>query len=333
MGHVRLMLMESEYILLRERIVAAGLLEKTFFYYMVLISFYIGLLVLSIFIFMGSESVLLAIGGMAFIVIMMVQLGLVGHDIAHQQVFRSIKGYEIGGSIYWNLLLGINMRYWNNKHGEHHAHPNQLGRDPDIELPVLFSARQVKSASALKQKMLKFQHIYFYPMMALPYLSVVIYSFSFLARQKTSKAFFEFLLLSAHHLIIIFLIFNYFSPGQALFLYSIYLGSLGIYMAMVFAPNHKGMPIIASQETFSYRHQILTSRNVRPNFFTDFWYGGLNYQIEHHLFPTMPRKNLKKTRDIVRQFCKEKNIPYHETGVWQSIREIHSALRQTAQEI
>ena len=68
----------------------------------------------------------------------------------------------------------------------------------------------------------------------------------------------------------------------------------GLYMGCSFAPNHKGMPIIEPDEKLDYlRRQVLTSRNVRGGWFIDQLLGGLNYQIEHHLFPSMPRANLR----------------------------------------
>ncbi|MCH7800907.1 MAG: fatty acid desaturase, partial [Chloroflexi bacterium] len=76
------------------------------------------------------------------------------------------------------------------------------------------------------------------------------------------------------------------------------------------------------------RRQVLTARNVKGHPITDLWYGGLNYQIEHHLFPNMPRNNLKEAQKIIRVFCEEHSISYHETGVVQSVKEILQYLHQ-----
>ena len=55
---------------------------------------------------------------------------------------------------------------------------------------------------------------------------------------------------------------------------------------------------------------------------TDFWFGGLNYQLEHHLFPSLARNQLKAAQATVRAFCQARAIPYHETSVWQAYRGI-----------
>ena len=76
------------------------------------------------------------------------------------------------------------------------------------------------------------------------------------------------------------------------------------------------------------RQQVLTSRNMRGSWFVDFWFAGLNYQIEHHLFPSMPRCNLKEAQKIVRSFCEERNIAYHETFALNSFWEILVSLHE-----
>jgi fatty acid desaturase len=96
-----------------------------------------------------------------------------------------------------------------------------------------------------------------------------------------------------------------------------------LYAGSVFAPNHKGMPVLERQAPLSFlERQVLTARNVRAHPLTDFWYGGLNYQIEHHLFPTLPRNQLGAAQTIVRAFCTTHHIAYHETGMIASYREI-----------
>jgi hypothetical protein len=100
-------------------------------------------------------------------------------------------------------------------------------------------------------------------------------------------------------------------------------------MALVFAPNHKGMPQVDDSGDLDFlRKQVLTSRNVRSHPLTDMWYGALNYQIEHHLFPTMPRNRVREAHLIVREFCAEQSIPYHEVSMLQSYRELLGFLHE-----
>jgi fatty acid desaturase len=89
------------------------------------------------------------------------------------------------------------------------------------------------------------------------------------------------------------------------------------------------MPILERDSQLDFlRRQVLTSRNVLAHPITDFWYGGLNYQIEHHLFPRLPRNKLREAQPIVKDFCRDHSIAYHETSVLQSYREILQHLHE-----
>jgi fatty acid desaturase len=93
-------------------------------------------------------------------------------------------------------------------------------------------------------------------------------------------------------------------------------------MGLSFAPNHKGMPMERPGDNWDYlRRQVLTSRNITGGPVIDRALGGLNYQIEHHLFPSMPSASLRHAQPLVRAFCAERGVPYVETTVIQSYRQ------------
>ena len=105
------------------------------------------------------------------------------------------------------------------------------------------------------------------------------------------------------------------SPLHAVVFIAVNQGLFGLYLGCSFAPNHKGMPTLSAAEAADFlRRQVLTSRNVRRHWLTDMALGGLNYQIEHHLFPSMPRANLRHAQPIVRRFCTGVQVRYVETG-------------------
>src|SRR2546423_1471396 len=117
-------------------------------------------------------------------------------------------------------------------------------------------------------------------------------------------------------------------PGKAIAFVALQQALFGLYLGCSFAPNHKGMPILAADDRTDFlRRQVLTSRNVRGGWFVDLALGALNYQIEHHLFPNMPRPNLRRAQPVVRAFCPERGVPYVETTLLRSyaeaIRHLH----------
>src|SRR6185437_872829 len=104
------------------------------------------------------------------------------------------------------------------------------------------------------------------------------------------------------------------SPDKAAVFLAVQLGLFGVYMGMSFAPNHKGMPLVPQGAKLDFlRRQVLMSRNIRGNRTLDFLMGGLNYQIEHHLFPSMPRPHLRRAAPTIRAFCDEYGVDSTET--------------------
>ena len=119
------------------------------------------------------------------------------------------------------------------------------------------------------------------------------------------------------------LVFSSFGAGKGVVFTIVNYLLTGLYMGTIFATNHKGMPIVNKGGKSDFFHdQVLTSRNIKANPLVNLWCGGLNYQIEHHLFPTMPRNNLSKAKRIVEPFCRQVGAGYHETGFFRSYKEI-----------
>src|SRR3712207_2342942 len=83
------------------------------------------------------------------------------------------------------------------------------------------------------------------------------------------------------------------------------------------------MPTLTEADQLDFlRRQVLTSRNVAGSRLVDFALGGLNYQVEHHLFPSMPRPNLRRAQRLVADFCAERGVRYAETGLFDSYRQV-----------
>ena len=121
-------------------------------------------------------------------------------------------------------------------------------------------------------------------------------------------------------------------PVKAAVLMMVQQGLFGLYLGCSFAPNHKGMPVLDAADRSDFlRRQVLTSRNVRGGWLTDFALGGLNYQIEHHLFPSMPRPNLRRSQPMIEGFCRQRGIPYCQSSLAgsyaQALRHLHAVGR------
>jgi fatty acid desaturase len=101
------------------------------------------------------------------------------------------------------------------------------------------------------------------------------------------------------------------------------LAVFGLYMGSSFAPNHIGMPLVSPKLKLDFlRRQVLMSRNISGGPRVSIFMGGLNYQIEHHLFPSMARPHLRKAQPLVVAYCAEQGVPYTQTSLWQAYRTV-----------
>jgi fatty acid desaturase len=261
------------------------------------------------------------------------QLALATHDLAHRQVFTRRRASETGGLITANLLLGMSYGWWMNKHTRHHANPNHEEKDPDVLPDVLvFSKDQARAATGLPRFIGAHQAPLFYPLLTLEGLALSFASFRALREPSMKRPVLEGTLLVIHFAAYFGVLFTALPPVKAIAFIAVHQALFGIYLGSVFAPNHKGMPMIGPEDRLDFlRRQVLTSRNVRGGVFIDALMGGLNYQIEHHLFPSMPTPALRHAQVITEAYCAELGIPYHQTGLIASHREALRHLRNAGE--
>ena len=315
----------NQYAELKRLIKQRGLLDQQPAYYAVKTVFTLGLLVVSLALLFILEDTWSQLLNAAYLAFVFVQISLLAHDFGHRQFsFRSSWKNDWLTLVFGNLSLGVSRQWWIDKHNEHHAHPNQMDLDPDVDIPLLaFEEEQALEKRGFARFVVKYQAALIFPLSLLQAISMLRSSIEFLAAKKAKSTLGEALTICAHFALYFGLLFSVLEPLQALLFIAVHRGLFGTYMVSIFAPNHKAMPILERDSKVDFlRRQVLTSRNVVAHPITDFWYGGLNYQIEHHLFPRLPRNKLKEAQPIIRGFCRDHSIAYHETGVLQSYREI-----------
>ncbi len=255
--------------------------------------------------------------------IIFTQIVFFGHDAGHHQIFDNPHANHTVGLIAGNLLTGLSFGWWVPKHGAHHAHPNQIDRDPDIGPgAIAFTAETAANRHRhISRLAARYQAWTFFPLLTLEGAGLHLASLQHLHHQKTRTARIETALIATHTAAYLGAIFWTLSPLKALAFITIHQATFGLYMGCSFAPNHKGMPTITADARPSYaERQILTARNVTGGPLITFLLGGLNYQIEHHLFPRMPRANLARSRPLIQAFCTNHGLTYHQDTIIGSYR-------------
>ncbi len=318
----------SDFAALSRQVRQAGLLNRRPWYYAWKISLTAAALVLGWAAFAAIGNSWWQLADAAFLAATFAQTGFLGHDAGHSQVFRSRRANTALGLACGNLATGVSSDWWVGKHNRHHAHPNTEGADPDIAPGALaFSAAGARTGRGLQRLVFRYQAYLFIPMLFLEALSLHAGSVRKVTGRDCRNRAWEASLLIAHFAAYLGAVFFVLPPAKAAAFILVQQGLLGFYLGCSFAPNHKGMPILAaSDKTDFLRRQVLTSRNVRGGWLTDFALGGLNYQIEHHLFPSMPRPNLRRAQAIVAEFCTSRDITYAQASLLGSYAQALSHL-------
>ena len=256
-----------------------------------------------------------------FLSISFAQTALVAHDLAHRQVFRTKRPSEIFGRIAGNLGVGMSYGWWMDKHTRHHNNPNHDDLDPDVSPEVLiWATKSAIGRRGLAAFVTRHQAGLFFPLLTLLGVDLKVSSIKALRAGSVKRPVLESVLLAVHAVVYLTTLFVILSPLQALAFLVVHQAVFGVYLGMTFAPNHKGMPHPTGDEDY-FRKQVLTSRNVKGGWFVDVALGGLNYQIEHHLFPGMPTPNLRKVQPMVQAYCEEIGVAYEQTTLIESYRQ------------
>ncbi|GGM33246.1 fatty acid desaturase family protein [Dactylosporangium sucinum] len=319
----------SDFTTLSQRIKAAGLLDRRPGYYAVRLTLVAALYVGGwvAFATVGASWWVLAIA--AVLAVAYAQVALVAHDLAHKQVFKGRRWSEALGMLVGNLGIGMSYGWWMNKHTRHHANPNHEDHDPDVAPDILvWSTRQAENAKGLARLIGGHQAQLFFPLLLLEGFNLHVSSARAIPGVK--RRWLEGILLYGHIALYLAAAFLLLPPGMAIAFILVHQALFGLYLGCTFAPNHKGMPMLTAEDELDFlRKQVLTSRNVRGGVWVDVVLGGLNYQIEHHLFPNMPTPNLRKAQPIVEAHCREIGVHYESAtfvdSYAQALRHLHAA--------
>jgi len=294
------------------------------------------------------------------------QSGWLCHEICHHQCFKNRIHGKFLGYFWGNCAQGFSVAWWTNKHCTHHAVPNVHGDegcqngDPDIDtMPLLAWSRSMlaKATTPLSKKLVKHQALTYFPLLSVARLSWLQQSLAYVfpafdtdgsrggriikgsnppMAMPIPYEWMERLSLVLHYVWYFAVAYSAPSLTDALLYVVLSNVSCGLSLALVFGLGHNGMAVYdAAHRPDYWKLQVTTTRNVTQDAlgFVHWFCGGLDYQVEHHLFPTMPRHHLAECNRRVRKFCKDYGVTYHETTMWQGTLEVLEHLQDIANEV
>ena len=313
-----------------------GLFQTSYFFYVCLLLHIILLEVVGFWVLctIGYKSWVGYLLSAVFLTSSQAQAGWLQHDFGHLSVFKSSRMNHVAHKIIIGFVKGAATSWWNWRHFRHHSKPNVVVKDPDITFPELFIfGRNFPVLWAKKHKqaaLYHWQHFYFF-FLGPPMLLPVYFHYEITRHIIKYKQWMDLAL------IFLFLVRFIGIASYSLGLW----GAVGLYMFVRFLESHwftwaTQMSHIPMHVSYDEKQdwptlQTRASTNVSPTAFTSWWSGHLNYQIEHHLFPTMPRHNFRKIAPLVRDFCEKHHLPYTVKNTFRAFADIVVSMRDSGE--
>jgi fatty acid desaturase len=255
------------------------------------------------------------------------QLMLMGHDICHNSVLGRKGDLQLTRWIS-TAVAGISGAWWKASHNTHHIVTNSIVDDPDIQHLPFFAINQKFFKSlwstwhnhkmvfdAPAKFLVQNQCYLFYPIMCVARIFLYVQSIiHLLTKEKLSRSWTELMGYPVFFGWVGFLVCQMptwqWSVAYILTSHAI-AGMLHVQICLSHFPMETMDEIAHNNESDVFmEHQLSTTMDITCPEYMDWFHGGLQFQVEHHLFPTMPRHNLRKAQQILLKFCKKHGLTH-----------------------
>ena len=338
----------------RQELLCRGLFETDYRWYaklgLWLASLFFSSLALSLGLVGGGAGWVRMLGA-AIMGIFWQQLAGLGHDLGHSGVSHDFHTDHKIGSVL-SALMGLSVCWWKSDHNTHHVVCNAVEHDPNIQhmpllavTPQIFAKpfwdtyhKKVVAMDFIARTLVSYQHIFFYPLMALARFNLYAQGIIFLLSRPDTIHYrnTELVGLLCFFGWFISLAFSMPTWGLTLGWMLVSHAFAGILHVQIVLSHwsmemYKGSPY-TTKNTEWYLMQLRTTMNVATPEWFDYAHIGLQFQIEHHLFPRLPRHNLREARKLVKAIAQKHGIRYHEPGFFAGNLEMWRLLRDAAYE-
>lgn len=244
-----------------------------------------------------------------------VQSSFAAHDFSHHAVTRFPGGFSISTRVNDDIarllaaFQGYDIVWWKYRHNNHHIYTNHDSYDPDVKVSPVFNYRK----APVRILGYSLQSLYFLPALALLDLywrfeSIQHQYKRYNRNENRSEVVWSAILLFIHYVFMVWLV-SHIGISKTLVLSYI----RGFITASIVFSSHYAETRISKEEfeKMSRLEEICrTTRNIHGNMLFHMFSGYLTFQIEHHLFPMMPRYNLEKTTEDVKALCEKYKVNY-----------------------
>ncbi|CAI9771515.1 unnamed protein product [Fraxinus pennsylvanica] len=262
-----------------------------------------------------------------------IQSGWLGHDSGHYQIMLTPRLNRFAQVLTGNCLAGISIEWWKWNHNSHHIACNSLDYDPDLQhLPFFAVSSKLFSSitSYFYDRTLDFdsfarflvsnQHFTFYPVMCFARINLWAQSFILLFSDRKVPhrilELFGLLIFWIWYPLLVSCLPNW--SGRLMFVISSFM-ICGI-QHVQFCLNHFSSSVYVGPPKGNdwFEKQTNGTLGIKCSSWMDWFHGGLQFQVEHHLFPRLPRCHLRKISPFVKELCKKHGLPYNCASFWEA---------------
>lgn len=292
---------------------------------------------------LGGVGVLVAfdgawswVAGMALIAFGGMGIATNAHTASHHAISKRAWVNDFFLYFGYPFLYNVSANFWRHKHlVVHHPHPNVVGVDKDADLAPFFALdlQEYERATGLHRWWYRHQ-VYFFPLVLVGnYYSVAWDAWRFLFRRladrntRDASHVWDLVALLLHWAVWVFAPMLYFGPLHVVAFTLVRLSLMSYAMFLLFAPAHYPADAQLVDRSALGRNflmlQTLTTINFRGGPIGRLLCGGVDYQIEHHLFPTISHRHYPAMSRHVKAFCDAHGYPYRSESwgraTWQAI--------------
>lgn len=294
-----------------------------------------------------------AIGG-AFLGFMWHQLVFAAHDAGHMGISHNYHVDSLIAIIIADFLGGVSIGWWKNNHNVHHIMTNAPEHDPDIEHMPLFAVShrllgnlrstfydRVMKYDMVAKVCLRIQPWTYYPLLALGRFNLYFLSWDHLIagrgpRDGPAARYRWFELLGQIFFWLWFgygIVYKMIPDGWSRFVFVMvsHIASSPLHVQIVLSHFAMSTADLGPQESFAQK-MLRTTMDIDCPPWLDFIHGGLQFQVIHHLFPRLPRHNLRQAQRFVQEFCSDVGIPYAYYGFANSNKQVIGKLEEVSRQ-
>ncbi|XP_072180684.1 acyl-CoA 6-desaturase-like [Diadema setosum] len=262
------------------------------------------------------------------------QCGWVQHDFGHLSCFKSTFWNHFFHYFLMSSIKGASAKWWTHMHYQHHAKPNVINKDPDVRLEKLFVVGEkmpITVAESGESNMpFNHQHKYFF-IIGPPLLFPVYFQFMIYRHMIKRREWVDLACNLVYYIRFLYCYVPLMTWWQLLLFYETFRVMESIWFTWVSQSNHIPMEIDEDKARPWLELQLHATCNLEKSWFNDWFTGHLNFQIEHHLFPTMPRHNLFRISPYVKSLCKKHNVEYKTKTLLEGFADIIRSLKTSGQ--